>query len=321
LRQGAKVKKNGSNKSRRALALVGPTASGKTGVALEVALGLGTEIINVDSRQIYRRLDIPTAAETGRVPHHLFDFVDPGEVFNVGAYRREAERTVAGFEERGLVPFFVGGTGLYLKAVLEGLCPAPEGSTELRRWIARAADFPAGGLHALLERIDPDAADRIHPHDTQRLTRALEVYYLTGQTLSYRQASHNFSHRPFETVIVALRRDAEDLKARIAARLEEMMQLGFREEVAALLDDGLDPALPSMNAVGYRQMAAHISGEAGLDETLEEIRRATWQYARRQMTWFRGVDGIRWLDASPSDNAEELAEKALALFAPGVAVL
>lgn len=324
LTPGKMTEKTEEQETKKALALVGPTASGKTGVALHVAGRLETEIISVDSRQIYRRLDIgtakPTAEERRIVPHHLVDFVEPNETYNVGTYRREAEGAVAAFGEKGMLPFFVGGTGLYLKAVLEGLCPAPGGGEELRRWLSRAADFPAGGLHTLLERIDSDAAARIHPHDTQRLTRALEVYYLTGQTLTERQQGHRFSDRPFTSVIVGIRRAPDDLKARIGRRLEEMMSLGFIDEVAGLLDGGIDPSLPSMNAVGYRQMAVHILDGRSLEETVDEIRRSTWQYARRQMTWFRGVEDIKWVDAAPDDDPAELAGKVLALFEQGIPV-
>ncbi len=296
-----------------AAALVGPTASGKTGVGIVLAEALGTEIINVDSRQIYRRLDIgtakPTAAQRQRVRHHLVDLVEPDEPFNAGRFRREVDALLPALREQNKIPFFVGGTGLYLKAILEGLCAAPAASPQLRAWLRKAAEFPAGGLHALLERIDPEAARRIHPHDTHRLTRALEVYYLTGETLSDRQGRHRFAERPFEARIVGIRREAGDLKERIARRLEEMFESGFVGEVEGLLADGLDPALPSLRAVGYPQVIAYLRGESSLDETRDAIRRATWQYARRQMTWFRRVEGLVWIDAAPAETDESVAAR------------
>jgi tRNA dimethylallyltransferase len=312
------VKKTDHNGQLPAVAVVGPTASGKTAVALHVAEAMGTEIISVDSRQIYRRLDIgtakPTPEELRRVPHHLVDFVDPKEKYSVGQYRRAVEGLVPRFADAGMVPFFVGGTGLYLKAVLEGLCPAPPANSELRQWLKRASRFPAGGLHELLARIDPDAASRIHPHDTYRLTRALEVYYLTGETLSSRQGRHRFAERPFRALVICLRRDPPDLKDRIGRRLDQMLAAGFVDEVAGLLDEGCDPDLPSLRAVGYPQMIRHLQGRTSLDEAAEEIRKSTWQYARRQMTWFRGVEGIVWVDADPRTKAGALADRVLSLL-------
>jgi tRNA dimethylallyltransferase len=300
---------------KSAVALAGPTASGKTGIGLHLASSLGTEVISVDSRQIYRRLDIgtakPTAAELQRVPHHLVDFVDPSEKFSVGDYRRAVGEILPHFEEAGMIPLFVGGTGLYLKAVLEGLCPAPPASGELRLWLQRASHFPAGGLHELLNRVDARAARKIHPNDTYRLTRALEVYYLTGETLSSRQGRHRFAERPFTALVCAVRRSREDLRDRIDRRIEMMIASGFADEVRRLLEAGLGPSLPAFRAVGYPQMVRHIRGKATLPETVDEIRRATWQYARRQMTWFRGVKDIVWIDAQPGSNEEDLAGEIL----------
>jgi tRNA dimethylallyltransferase len=312
------VKRTGKENRKPVIALVGPTASGKTELAITVAQALGTEIINVDSRQIYRRLDIGTAKPTPdqirRVRHHLIDLADPDEPFSAGSYRKEVVKLLPGFDTRGMVPFFVGGTGFYLKAVLEGLCPAPPASADLRRWLKNAAAFPAGGLHGLLQRIDPDAAAKIHPNDSYRLTRALEVYYLTGERLSSRQERHRFADRPFRTMVIGIRRTQEELKSRIGRRLEAMLEAGFAEEVAGLLEAGYDPALPSLRAVGYPQMIAHVIGETSLEEALEKIRRATWQYARRQMTWFRAVPDIIWIEADPGLEDEVLAEKILALL-------
>ena len=303
---------------KNAVALAGPTASGKTGIGIHLASSLGTEVISVDSRQIYRRLDIgtakPTAAEVHRVPHHLVDFVDPSEKFSVGDFRRAVGELLPRFEEAEMIPLFVGGTGLYMKAVLEGLCPAPPASGELRLWLQRASHFPAGGLHDLLGRVDAAAARKIHPNDTYRLTRALEVYYLTGETLSSRQGRHRFAERPFTALVCAVRRSREDLRDRIDRRLEMMMAAGFADEVARLLQEGMDPSLPAFRAVGYPQMVRHIRGEATLRETLDEIRRATWQYARRQITWFRGVEDIVWIDAEPDSSDEDLAGEILSLL-------
>lgn len=312
------MKRTGKEDRKPVIALVGPTASGKTEIAITIAQALGTEIINVDSRQIYRRLDIGTAKPTPdqirRVRHYLIDLADPDEPFSAGSYRKEVAKLLPGFDERGAVPFFVGGTGFYLKAVLEGLCPAPPASTDLRRWLKSAAAFPAGGLHSLLQRIDPDAAAKIHPHDSYRLTRALEVYYLTGEKLSSRQERHRFADRPFQAMVIGIKRTQEELKSRISRRLETMLEAGFTGEVAGLLEAGYDPALPSLRAVGYPQMIAHVLGETSLEEAREKILRATWQYARRQMTWFRAVPDITWIEADPGLEDEVLAGKIQALL-------
>jgi tRNA dimethylallyltransferase len=312
------VRKKNREERRPAAALVGPTASGKTGVGILVAEALGTEIIGVDSRQVYRRLDIgtakPTPEQVRRVPHHLTDLVEPDEPFSAGRYRKEVEKLLPRLEKEGRLPFFVGGTGLYLKTILEGLCPAPEANVDLRRWLGKAAEFPAGGLHDLLKRIDPDAAAAIHPNDAYRLTRALEVYYLTGETLSSRQRRHRFADRPFHAIVIGLLRSRDELKERISRRLDEMLAGGLVEEVSSLLAGGFDPALPSLHAVGYPQIIAHLQGETDLGEAVEKIRKATWQYARRQMTWFRASSDITWIETAGGLGDEALAARVLSLL-------
>lgn len=303
---------------RKALALVGPTASGKTGAAMKLASRLSTEIIGVDSRQIYRHLDIgtakPTKDEQKLIVHHMVDVADPDEIFNVGEYKRRVESLVKDLEKCGKVPFFVGGTGLYLKAVLQGLCPGPDANDNLRRWLSKAASYPSGGLHTLLQHVDPSSAERLHPNDNHRLTRALEVYYLTGETLSSRQEHHQFPERPFNALVACISRDGEELKERIGRRLEEMIDGGFIDEVDRLMKEGYDPSLPSLRAVGYPQIIGYLNGDRSLDEAKEEIRRATWQYARRQMTWFRGLSGVVWIHAGRETSDDDLASEVLELF-------
>ena len=229
-------------------------------------------------------------------------------------YRKRVFSLLSGFEEKGRVPLFVGGTGLYLKAVLDGLCPAPEANEKLRSWLEKASGFPAGGLHTLLKRIDPRASEKIHPNDAQRLTRALEVYYLTGETLSSRQSRHRLAGPSFNAIIIGITRSQKELKKRIARRLDEMFTAGFADEVSSLLEAGYDPSLPAFRAVGYPQMIAHLRGEAGLEETAESIRRATWQYARRQMIWFRGVEDVTWFGEEDDPDEEDLAHRILGLL-------
>jgi tRNA dimethylallyltransferase len=299
----------------RPLALVGPTASGKTSVGILLAEALGTDVIGCDSRQVYRRLEIgtakPTAAERARVPHHLVDAVDPQERFSAARYREAVLPLIAACAATGRTPLFVGGTGLYLRAALEGLSPAPAAQPRLRRWIeALAADLP-GGLHPLLARVDPQAAARIHRNDRYRVVRALEVYQLCGEPLSERQSRARPARRPLPARIFAIELPAQQLRRRIEERLTAMIDAGFLEEARGLLRGGLDPALPALRAVGYPELFAHLRGEIPLEVALEAIRRATWQYARRQLTWFRAVPGIVWVAGGEGRSDEAIAAEIL----------
>lgn len=298
-----------------AVALIGATASGKTGVGILLAEALRTEILGVDSRQIYRRLAIgtakPTPAERRRVPHHLVDIVEPDERFSAGRFREATAERLRWFTVTGRTPLFVGGTGLYLRAILEGLCPAPPAAPDLRRWLAGIAASSHGGLHPLLARVDPAAAARIHPHDHYRAVRALEVYFLSGEPLSRRQRSHRGAPPLARTRIFGLSLPGAELERRIARRLDAMVADGFVEEVRRLLADGLDPQLPAMRAVGYPQFIAHVRGEATLAAAVEATRRATRQYARRQLTWFRAVPEVCWIEAGGGRTEASLAEEIL----------
>ena len=211
------------------------------------------------------------------------------------------------FAARARAPLFVGGTGLYLRAALEGLCPAPPALPGLRRWITAIGQTLPGGLHPLLARVDAAAAARIHPNDSFRLNRALEVFYLSGKTLTEHQQRHR-DGRPSSAVrIFAIDLPGAEIRRRINQRLEAMMAAGFLEEARNLLAEGIDPALPALRAVGYPELFAHLRGETTLDTALEAIRRATWQYARRQLTWFRGVRHVTWIPASAETSEADLA--------------
>lgn len=294
------------------IALVGATASGKTAVGLLLAEALDTEIVGCDSRQIYRRLDIgsakPTPAERARVRHHLVDVADPGERYSAARYRDAVVALLPAFARRSRSALFVGGTGLYLRAALEGLCPAPPALPGLRRWITAIGRTCPGGLHPLLARVDPRAAARIHPNDGLRLNRALEVFYLSGLPLSEHQRRHRDLRPPSAARIFAIDLPGEVLRGRIDRRLDGMMAAGFLEEARSLLDAGVDPALPAMRAVGYPELFAYLRGQTTLDAALEAVRRATWQYARRQLTWFRAERRLTWIAAGAATSASALAE-------------
>jgi tRNA dimethylallyltransferase len=293
------------------VAIVGATATGKTAVGILVAEALGAEIIGCDSRQIYRRLDIgsakPTPPERSRVRHHLVDVADPEERFSASRYRDEVRSLLPDLAARGRRPLFVGGTGLYLRAAFEGLCPAPPGIPGLRRWLAALAGTLPGGLHPLLARVDAPAAARIHPNDRFRLARALEVFYLSGRTITEHQRGNRAAPLGNPPRTFAIDLDGDAIRRRIDRRLEAMMEVGFLEEARGLLESGIDLELPALRAVGYPELFSHLRGQTTLDEALAAIRRSTWQYARRQLTWFRAQPGVVWLPAAAETSAESLA--------------
>lgn len=290
-------------------AIVGPTAVGKTAVSLRVAEALGAEIINCDSRQVYRGMDVgtakPTAAERALVPHHGLDLVEPDEPFTAADYGRAARRSVAECFERGVWPLVVGGSGLYLRALDEGLFPGPPADPALReRLRAEAEKQGPPALHARLSAVDPEAAGAIHPHDLVRIVRALEVYELTGEPISSLQRRAASAPALFLLVAVGLARPPQKLAERIAERVEAMLAAGLEEEVRALLAAGLDPSSPSLQGIGYRQMVEHVEGARSLEEVRGAVVRETRRYAKRQMTWFRKLPGIEWVEAGDDVEAD-----------------
>jgi len=302
------------------IALVGATATGKTAVGILLAEALDTEVIGCDSRQVYRGLDIgtakPTAAERARVRHHLVDVADPRERFNAARFRECALALFAACHDAGRPPLLVGGTGLYLRATLEGLCSAPPGDAGLRRWLKGLAESLPDGLHPLLARVDPPAAARLHPNDRFRIIRALEVFYLGGEPLSERHCRHRSSQRPAAARVFAIDLPAPELRRRIDQRLETMLADGFLDEARRLLEGGLDPSLPALRAVGYPELFAHLRGETTLAAASDAIRHATGQYARRQRTWFRAVPGVVWISGAGARPAEAIAGDILDLLRP-----
>ena len=283
----------------RVVCLVGPTASGKTALALDLARAYDAEIVSADSRQIYRRLDVgtakPTAAERARVPHHCLDLVDPGASFDVARFRDAAAAALVDVHTRGRRALIVGGTGLYLRVLLHGLCPAPPCVPALRRVLGRmAADDGAPALHRRLAVVDPAAAARIHPNDTVRAVRALEVALSTGRRLSDWQAAHGFGETPYDALVIGLAVPPAELDARIAARARAMLDAGFADEVRSLAGSELDPDAPAWGAVGYREMREHVLGKTTVEEALAAVVRATRRFAKRQRTWFRTEPGVSW---------------------------
>jgi tRNA dimethylallyltransferase len=309
-----------------AIALMGPTASGKTALSLDWAERFGGEIVSVDSALVYRGLDIgaakPDAAERARAPHHLFDLRDPWETYSAAEFARDARAAIDGVLARGRLPLLVGGTGLYFHALLRGLSPMPEADAATRAAIAddaRIRGWPA--LHADLARADPAAAAKIRPTDPQRIQRALEVLRLSGRPISaWQQERPDAPPLPVRVLKLVLAPASRDtLHARIAARFDAMLGAGFLDEVRALrASPGLQahPApldLPAIRAVGYRQAWEHLDGATDAAAFRDRAIFATRQLAKRQLTWLRGERDARWFD--PATDAAAL-EDALGMFLP-----
>ncbi len=278
------------------LVIAGPTASGKSSLALEVAERTGGEIVSADSQQIYRHFDVgtakPTAGELRRVPHHLVSSVDPGDQVNAGRWRELADAAIADIRARGRRPIVAGGTGLYLRVLLHGVMPGPGASPAIRARIkAEAAELGREALHRKLAEVDPESAARILPRDLVRVERALEIYELTGVPASASRRAHGFQERrhPFRLVVLAPPRAA--LYAAIDARVRSMfLEHGLVDEVRALVARGYRDA-PPMRSVGYVQALAVAEGRMGVEEAVEDAARQTRHYAKRQLTWFRKEAG------------------------------
>ncbi len=293
------------------LALVGPTAVGKTAVGVELAARIGAEIVSADAVAVYRRLDIgaakPTAEERARAPFHLIDVADPDEDFTVADFARRAEEAIAGIRARGRVPLIVGGTGLYVRALTATLSvPNVPPQPGLRAALAEEAERDgAPALHARLARLDPAAAARILPGDRKRVIRALEVHAVTGRPLSSFHTPEGVRGVPRpDTHLFGLAMPREALYARIEARVDAMLAAGFVDEVRGLLAAGYGPHLKSMQSLGYRHLAAHLTRGEDLQTAVAELKRDTRRYAKRQLSWFNADPAVRWTDAEGRDGPE-----------------
>ena len=296
------------------LALVGPTATGKTALAITLADHLPVEVVSADSRMVYRWMDIGTAkpsrAEQQRAPHHLIDVVDPDEPYSVALYQRQALAAIGRIQARRRLPVLVGGTGLYVRAVCDGLqIPAIPPDPGYRAALEeRAAREGWAALQAELARVDPESASRIDPRNVRRVIRALEVYHATGVPFSAWQRQ---TPPPFRTIFIGLNLARDDLYRRINERVDQQVRAGLVDEVRSLLDRGYDVGLTSMSGFGYREMAQYLLGELDLPTAIERYKRATRRYAKRQLTWFRPDRRIHWLDAAsatPEDVIHILEE-------------
>jgi tRNA dimethylallyltransferase len=280
------------------LIVAGPTATGKTKIAIELALRLGAEIISADSMQIYRYMDIGTAKpspeERKRVPHHLIDLVSPAEPFTVADYQRFFQATCEELRQKGVLPLLTGGTGLYIRAVTRGYnFPGPPVNRELRASLLREAqERGKEEMHRRLAVVDPESAGRIHPNDLKRVLRALEVYLTTGVPISSCQKEEETLAE--DIIYIGLTRDREELYQRIELRVDLMIAQGLLEEVRNLLAMGFGPELQSMQGLGYKELVPVVKGETTLAEAVKLLKKRTRNYAKRQMTWFRKEPVEKW---------------------------
>jgi tRNA dimethylallyltransferase len=288
--------------------IVGPTAAGKSALALHVARARGGEVISADSMQVYRHFDIGTGKlpleQRAGVPHHLIDVVEPNESFSAAEFVGLADRAIAQIRARGRLPIVVGGTGLYVRALLCGLFEAPPADPAVRAaHQALAAERGVAWMHDELVRVDPTAASRIDTNDFVRISRALEVYQQTGTPISELHRAHAFAQRRHSATLVGLRVAPERLRPAIDDRIDQMLAAGWLDEVRELCARGYGQTHP-MGALGYRQLAAYLRGELSWDQAVWQTRRDTWRFARRQRNWFGHEKDIRWLDrASDWDRA------------------
>ena len=296
--------------------IAGPTASGKSEVALLLAERIGAEIVSVDSMQVYRGMDIgtakPSAADRQRVRHHLIDIADITESFDAAQFVENAQMAVADIRARGAMPIFCGGTGFYFKAFLEGLGQAPPGDPELR---ARLALIPREELLAELKRSDPVLFDRIDQRNPRRVIRAIEVIRLTGKPFSEQRAPSRKGNE-VGNLFIGLSRPIEDLRRRINFRVDEMFRRGLVAETEQLLKRGLETNPVAMQALGYRQAVEYLRKRLDLNQTIELVKLRSRQFAKRQLTWFRRQAALDWLETEPSESAEKTADRLRAMINP-----
>jgi len=279
--------------------ILGPTGVGKSEVAVDVALKVDGEVVNADSQLVYRHMDIGTAKPPPRarqkVPHHLIDIVDPDGEFNAALYRELALKAVQEISARGKRAIVCGGTGLYLRALVQGLFAGPGKNADIRKRLEEEAEKK--GLNVLYERlreVDPEATGRIHPNDLYRIVRALEVFEVTGKRISLWQKAHGFAESAFEVLKIGLDRERRELYDLINRRCDDMMARGFVEEVRRLEERGYSLDLPALQSVGYRQIGMYLRDQLSLDEAVILIKRDTRHLAKRQLTWFRSDKEIEW---------------------------
>lgn len=298
-------------------AIVGPTATGKSELALAVAPALKAEIISVDSAQVYRGMDIGTAKlppeervglDGTPIAHHLLDIVEPDQPFSVADYQKLARKTISAIHQRGNLPLLVGGTGLYYQAVVDPYCftPTPANNEVRQRLDALANKYGNNYLHEQLQTVDPEAAQRIHPNDRRRLVRALEAYALTGQPISKALARRRQQEAPYRLAAIGLTMPRHHLYQRIEVRVDKMLEQGLVAEVRQLLKK-YDYRLPALQALGYREIGAYLRGETSLEEAVSLLKRNSRRFAKRQLTWFKRDKRLYWLEVGNEKGKDIMA--------------
>ncbi len=290
-----------------------PTATGKTELAISLALEFGGEIISADSLQVYRYLDIgtakPTREQRRRVKHHLIDIVDPDEEFNAAIFSEQARVIIEDLSKQDKPVFVVGGTGLYIRALLAGIINTPQIDEDIRNHYRHLRELHGKEyLFGLLQQKDTDAARRINPHDSVRVIRALEVLEQTGESISAKQKRHSFANCPYKTYKIGLKLDREELKQRITQRIKKMITAGLLDEVKSILDRGYSEKLKPLQSLGYKQVIEFIQGKYDWENAMHLINRDTWHYAKRQLTWFAADEEINWFNPDFSGEIKKNVE-------------
>ena len=299
------------------ICIVGPTAVGKTEIAIQLAQHLDAEIMSLDSRQIYRGMDIGTAKPTPdqrqAVPHHLIDCVDVDQTFSVAEYQRLADTAIAEIRERGKRTMAVGGAGLYFRGIIDGLFDGPGADAEIRAKLQREADEHGNvALHERLRRCDPETANRVHPNNLVRVIRALEVYELTGKPISSLQQQWKMNEPRYPFRAFGLNMPREVLYRRIEERVDRMVEAGLIEEVKGLLDQGYPRNCVAMQSFGYKELIDYLDGKRTLDEAIALLKQNTRRFAKRQLTWFRNDPRIEWLDTSQFSSIDGIVDNLIA---------
>ena len=299
------------------ICIVGPTAVGKTEIAIQLAQHLDAEIVSLDSRQIYRGMDIGTAKPTPEqqraVPHHLIDCVDVDQTFSVAEYQRLADTAIAEIRERGKRTMAVGGAGLYFRGIIDGLFDGPGADAEIRAKLQREVDEHGNvALHERLRRCDPETANRVHPNNLVRVIRALEIYELTGKPISSLQQQWKMNEPRYPFRAFGLNMPRETLYQRIEERVDRMVEAGLIEEVKGLLDQGYPRNCVAMQSFGYKELIDYLDGKRTLDEAIALLKQNTRRFAKRQLTWFRNDPRIEWLDTSQFSSIDGIVDNLIA---------
>ena len=298
---------NSVPKKTKVIVVCGPTGIGKTAVGIELAGKLGGEIISADSMQVYRHMDIgtakPTPEELAQIEHHMIDIVDPDEDYDAVQFSKQARDRIADIVNHGLIPFIVGGTGLYIKALLHGLFQSTPVDPQIRNRLKQEAEENGSGfLFERLNKIDPAAAGRIQPNDSYRIIRALETIESSGKTISEHHQNHGFADDPFTALKIGLQMDRQNLYIRIDNRVDLMIEAGLVGEVTKLLEMGYTAELKSMQSIGYRHVVGFLARRLTWDECVRTLKRDTRRFAKRQFTWFGADPQIKWYEPDQLDQ-------------------